>query len=124
MERVRRFYAAHPRFVTALHVILAAVPVILAALLILGFIYVLTYEGAIIDDDFDLLARILIGSGVIGFFVGIPCWILSLLLYRFTQKVRYGWTDWLRMTLIRLNIIGGFLAVIEVLMIILILIED
>lgn len=121
---IREFFTRRPRVATALHVILAALPAILVSLLIIGFIYVMTYGGAVVGDEFDLLARILIGTGAVGLFAGIPCWILSLLLYPFTGSVRTGWPERLRMTLIRLNIIGGFLAVMEVLMIILILIED
>lgn len=122
--RIREFFAARPRMATVLHVVLAVLPVLFMAMLLLGFIYVFVYPGAVVGDDFNLVAKFLIGTGGCGFIVGIPCWILSLLLYRFTAAVREAWSDRLRMALIRLNILGAFLAIIEVFMIIMLLIED
>ena len=109
MNRLRSFFAAHPRFTTGLHVVLAALPLTLALLFLLGLAGVFvtgqeTFYGWLLFFMF---------AGVAAFFSTGVIWLLSLLLYRFTHAVRETWPDRLRMALIRLNIIGGLLTMVQ-----------
>lgn len=113
MDCVRSYFTDHPRFTTGLHVVLAALPLTLVVLFILGLVGVFvtgqeTFHGWLLFFMF---------AGVTAFFSTGVIWALSLLLYRFTHAVREKWPDWLRMTLIRLNIIGGILTVVQLWMI-------
>ena len=119
MKLLKDFFAGHPRFVTALHVLLAALPLTLALLFLFGLVGVFvtgqeTFYGWLLFFMF---------AGVAAFFSTGVIWLLSLLLYRFTHAVRETWPDGLRMALIRLNIIGGFLTFGQVLMLIVWLVE-
>lgn len=119
MNRVRSFLAAHPRFTTGLHVVLAALPLTLALLFLCGLVGVFvtgqeTFYGWLLFFMF---------AGVAAFFSTGAIWLLSLLLYRFTHAVREKWPDKLRMALIRFNILGGFLTVIQIVLIVMILIR-
>lgn len=109
MRRIRALFAAHPRLTTALHVILAALPTVLTALFILGLAGVY-FSG---EETFYGVLMLAMYAGVAAFFGTGVFWLLSLLTYRFTHAVREMWPDWLRMGLIRLNIIGGLLTVVQ-----------
>ena len=118
---MKRFFDAHPKVTTALHVMLAALPTALMLMTVLGVVYLIftLYEA------FDLILLISFGAGYGLFFgAGLVSWALSLLLYRFTHAVRENWPDWLRIMLIRFNIFGGFMAVGQVLIWILLLVRS
>lgn len=118
---MRRFFAAHPRLATGLHVVLASLPTALLVLLIAGGICVVSG----IYSDWSAVGIVLCAcAGMALLFSTGVFWLLSLLLYRFTAEVREKWPDRLRMRLIRLNIMGGFLTVLQVIVIICCLIED
>lgn len=110
MNRLRSFFAAHPRFTTVLHVALAALPLTLALLFLLGL------AGAFLSgqETFYGWLVVLMYAGVAAFYVTGVIWLLSLLLYRFTHAVREKWSDRLRMALIRLNIVGGLLTIVQI----------
>ena len=119
MKLLKDFFAGHPRFATALHVLLAALPLTLALLFLLGLAGIFlagkeTFYGWLLFCMF---------AGVAAFFSTGVIWLLSLLLYRFTHAVREKWPDKLRMALIRFNILGGFLTVIQVILVVMILIR-
>ena len=118
MNRIRDFFAAHPKMTTALHVTLAVTPSIPFALVLIGFL-----TGFVLQIDFYAWVS-LMAVGMLAFIwiTGI-FWTLSLLLYRFTHAVRESWPDWLRMTLIRFNIFGGFLTVVQVILIVIWLVK-
>lgn len=120
MNRLRSFFAAHPRFTTGLHVVLAALPLTLALLFLFGLAGVFvtgqeTFYGWLLFFMF---------AGVAAFFSTGDIWLLSLLLYRFTHAVRETWPDGLRMALIRLNIIGGLLTIVQLWFIIMSVVQN
>ena len=109
MNRMRSFFAAHPRFTTGLHVVLAALPLTLALLFLLGLAGIFLAGK---ETFYDWLVFLSV-AGLAAFFSTGVIWLLSLLLYRFTHAVRETWPDGLRMALIRLNIIGGLLTMVQ-----------
>ena len=119
MKLLKDFFAGHPRFATALHVLLAALPLTLALLFLLGLAGIFLAGK---ETFYDWLVFLSV-AGLAAFFSTGVIWLLSLLLYRFTHAVRETWPDGLRMALIRLNIIGGFLTFAQVLMLIVLLVK-
>lgn len=107
-ERIRAFFAAHKKVTTALHITLAVLPAAMLAAMLLSFLYLLIAEYE--AEGLVLLFGALMGYGLF-FGAGVVAWALSLTLYRFTHAVREKWPDWLRMMLIRFNIVGGLMAV-------------
>lgn len=109
MSRLKGFFAGHPRFTTGLHVTLAVLPSV--TLLMMVIVFVLSclpgvdFYGVWLPFMLGALLAIICFPGVF--------WLLSLLLYRFTHAVREKWPDKLRMALIRLNIVGGLLAIAQ-----------
>lgn len=108
MKRISAFFAAHPRFATGLHVTLSAGPLALL-LLFIAVMAVIAVAGLAYYDAvahmFIVIMAICVVLSCSGLFL-----LLALLLYRFTERVREHWPDRLRMTLIRLNIVNGFMA--------------
>ena len=107
MKLLKDFFAGHPRFATALHVLLAALPLTLALLFLLGLAGIFLAGK---ETFYDWLVFLSV-AGLAAFFSTGVIWLISLLLYRFTHAVREKWPDWLRMMLIRFNIVGGLMAV-------------
>ena len=119
--RIRAFFAAHRKATTALHVTLAVLPAALLAAMLLSFLYLLIAEYE--AEGLALLIGALMGYGLF-FGVGVFSWILSLYLYRFTHAVREKWPEWLRMMLIRFNIVGGLMAVGQAIIWIVVLMKE
>ena len=119
MRRMKSFFAAHPRFTTGLHVVLAVLPSV--TFLMMVVVFVLSCMPGV--DFYGVWLPFMLGT-----FLAIICcpgifWLLSLLLYRFTHAVREKWPDKLRMALIRFNILGGFLTIIQLVLVVMILIR-
>lgn len=119
MSRLKGFFTEHPRFTTGMHVALAVLPTLV--LLMMVIVFALSFLPGV--DFYGVWLPFMLGT-----FLAIVCcpgvfWLLSLLLYRFTHAVREKWPDKLRMALIRFNILGGFLTVIQVILVVLILIR-
>jgi len=114
MDRLREYFRRHLRFTTGLHVVLAALPLTLVLLFLLGLAGVFVTG----QETFYGWLLFLMLAGVAAFYATGAIWGLSLLLYRFTHAVRESWPDRLRMTLIRLNIVGGMLTLVQIGMII------
>lgn len=114
MDRLRSYFANHPRFTTGLHVILAALPLTLVLLFFLGLVGVYITG----KETFYGWLFFLMFAGLAAFYATGAIWLLSLLLYRFTHAVREKWPDGLRMALIRLNIIGEMLTMVQIGMIV------
>lgn len=110
MDRLRDCFRRHPRFTTGLHVVLAALPLTLVLLFLLGLAGVFVTG----QETFYGWLLFLMLAGVAAFYATGAIWGLSLLLYRFTHAVRENWPDRLRMTLIRLNIVGGLLTLVQI----------
>ena len=108
MKRLCDFFGRHPRFATAMHVILSAGPLALLLMCIVG-IAVISIAGLdfyqAVPCMFILIVVVCAVLSCSGLFL-----LLALLLYRFTENARSKWPDGLRMALIRLNIINGFMA--------------
>ena len=108
MHRIHDFFSRHPRLATALHVFLSAAP-IASLLLTVIIMTVVSCSGNDFYATFPYLFLCMMATftifGVSGLFL-----LLALLLYRFTRTAQEAWPDRLRMALIRLNIVNGFIA--------------
>ncbi|MBQ2954758.1 MAG: hypothetical protein IJE07_14605 [Clostridia bacterium] len=108
MRRVRDFFSRHPRFATGLHVFLSVAPLALLLLTVIVMTAVCCSGAdfyAAIPYVFLCILAVFTILCVSGLFL-----LLALLLYRFTHTAQETWPDRLRMALIRLNIVNGFMA--------------